>query len=380
MTADINVERIIGMKKGCLITLVLFILLIIGGAAFTFYYLYAKEQEDPMTFNTQTAEVTDIIQKSVATGSVIPRKEILIKPQISGIIKEIYVEAGDSVREGDLIAKVKVIPDMVSLNNADNRVSRAKISLDNASLDFSRNQKLLQQEVIAKAEFQTFEIAKRQAEEELKAAEDNLQIVKEGVSKSAGKETNTLIRATIAGMVLDVPVEKGNSVIEANTFNEGTTIASVADMKDLIFEGNVDESEVEKLQQGMDLIVKIGAIEGKQFDAVLEYIAPKGVDLNGAIQFTIKAAVNLKSGEFIRAGYSANADVVLGRRDSVLAISEALLQFEQGQKPFVEVMTAPDTYERREVELGLSDGLKIEVISGLTLEDQIKIWNRPQKR
>jgi len=368
------------MKKGCLITLVLFILLIIGGAAFTFYYLYAKEQEDPMTFNTQTAEVTDIIQKSVATGSVIPRKEILIKPQISGIIKEIYVEAGDSVREGDLIAKVKVIPDMVSLNNADNRVSRAKISLDNASLDFSRNQKLLQQEVIAKAEFQTFEIAKRQAEEELKAAEDNLQIVKEGVSKSAGKETNTLIRATIAGMVLDVPVEKGNSVIEANTFNEGTTIASVADMKDLIFEGNVDESEVEKLQQGMDLIVKIGAIEGKQFDAVLEYIAPKGVDLNGAIQFTIKAAVNLKSGEFIRAGYSANADVVLGRRDSVLAISEALLQFEQGQKPFVEVMTAPDTYERREVELGLSDGLKIEVISGLTLEDQIKIWNRPQKR
>lgn len=333
-----------------------------------------------MSYTTQMASEMDIVKKSVATGSVVPRKEILIKPQVSGIIKEIYVEAGDTVSEGDLIAKVKVIPDMVSMNNAENRLNRAKISLENSNQDYNRNKSLLDQGVISQADFQPFELARKQAQEELSAAEDNLQIIKDGVAKRSGSSSNTLIRATISGMVLDVPVEEGNSVIEANTFNEGTTIASLADMQDLIFEGNVDESEVERLQPGMELIVRIGAIEGREFPASLEYISPKGVELNGAIQFEIRAAVNLEEGEFIRAGYSANADVVLDKRTNVLAISEALVQFDEERKPYVEVKTGENTYERKDVELGLSDGINVEVLSGVTKEDEIKVWNRPVKQ
>lgn len=368
------------MNKGCLTTLIIFFVLILGGAAVTFYFLYAKEQEDPLAFRTEKASIENIIKKSVATGSVVPRKEILIKPQISGIIREIYIEAGDTVAEGDLIAKVKVIPDMVSLNNAENRLNRAEISLENTKLDFNRNKTLYEQEVISYADFQPFELNKKQAEEELDAAKDNLRIVRDGVTQRSGSTSNTLIPATISGMVLDVPVEEGNSVIEANTFNEGTTIASLADMQDLIFEGNVDESEVERLQPGMDLIVRIGAIEGREFPAKLEYISPKGADLNGAIQFQIRAAVNLEKGEFIRAGYSANADVVLDRRDSVLAISEALVQFDKERKPYIEVSTGENTWEKKDVQLGLSDGIKVEVLSGIDKEDEIKVWNRPMKQ
>jgi HlyD family secretion protein len=367
------------MRKGCLIPLIILVVLIIGGAIYTFFFLYEKEQADPLTYRVEEAIIGNVIKKTVATGSVIPRKEILIKPQISGIIKEIYVEAGDTIKEGDLIAKVRIIPDMASLSNAENRVNRAKISLENAEMDFDRNKKLLEQGVISKAEFQPFEIAKKQAKEELAGAEDNLQIVKEGVAKSSGAATNTLIRSTIAGMVLDVPVKEGNSVIEANNFNEGTTIASVADMGDLIFEGKVDESEVEKLSTGMDLIMRIGAMETKDFKATLEYIAPKGVDENGAIQFQIRAAVKLEQGQFIRAGYSANADVVLDRRDSVLTISESLIQYDENQKPFAEVETAPNQYERRDLELGLSDGMMVEVLNGVKKGDKLKVWNQPIK-
>lgn len=367
------------MRKGCLIPLIILIVLITAGAIYTFFFLHDKEQEDPMKFKTETPQVTNIIQKTVATGSVVPRKEILIKPQVSGIIREIFVEAGDTVREGDLIARIKVIPDMLSLSNAENRLNRAKISLENAQIDFDRNKKLLEQGVISPADFQPFELSLKQAREEVVAAEDNLQIVKEGVARSSGVETTTLIRSTISGMVLDVPVKEGNSVIEANNFNEGTTIASVADMVDLIFDGKVDESEVEKLEAGMPLILRVGAIESGAFDAVLEYIAPKGVEENGAVQFQIKASVKLSAGQFIRAGYSANADVVLGRRDSVLAISEALVQFDKEQKSFVEVLTAPDTYERRDVKLGMSDGMMVEVLEGVAKEDQIKVWNQPQR-
>ncbi|MDZ4752434.1 MAG: efflux RND transporter periplasmic adaptor subunit [Flavobacteriales bacterium] len=320
-----------------------------------------------------------MIQKTVATGSVIPRKEILIKPQVSGIIREIYVEAGDMVKEGDLIAKVKIIPDMVNLSNAENRVNRAKIDLENSNMDFERNEKLFEQGVIAKAEFQPVEIARKQANEELKAAEDNLQIVKEGVTKAGGTASTTLIRSTIQGMILDVPVKEGNSVIEANNFNEGTTIASIADMGDLIFEGKVDGSEVEKLKTGMQLIMKIGAMETREFTADLEYIAPKGIEENGAIQFQIRAAVKMEPGEFIRAGYSANADIVLDRRDSVLTIAESLVQYDDSQKAFVEVLVSEGTYERHDVQLGLSDGMTVEVLGGVSSGDKIKLWNQPVK-
>ena len=365
------------MKKGCLYALIVFVVVILGGAAFTLYFLKAREDTGPLLYETQQPVIGNIVSRTVANGSVQPRKEVLIKPQISGIIKSIYVEAGDRVKSGDLLARVQVIPDMVSMSNAENRLERARISLDNANMDYDRNKELIDRGVISAAEFQQFEITRRQAREELNAAEDNLQIVREGVGKRAGSATLTEIRSTISGMVLDVPVKEGNSVIEANNFNDGTTICTIADMDDLIFQGKLDESEVEKLAVGMDLILTIGAIEDKSYNAVLEYIAPKGVEENGAIQFEIRAAVKLDTTDFIRAGYSANANVVLDRRDSVITISEALVQYDQEQKPFVEVSTGNNNFERRDIVTGLSDGLNVEVVEGLSKDDAVKVWNKP---
>lgn len=364
------------MKKGCLIPLIVLIVIVLGAGAYVVYYLYQEEQQDPVVYQTAAPYTGSIVNKSVATGSVTPRTEVEIKPNISGIISELLVEAGDTVRTGDLIARVKVIPDMVSLNNAENRVNRAQIAVENAQQDYDRNQALLEQGVISPADFLPVETARRNAQEELNAAQENLAIVREGASKRAGKASLTNVRSTIDGMILDVPIKEGNSVIEANNFNDGTTIASVADMRDLIFLGKVDESEVEKLETGMDLIVSVGAIEGRTFPAGLEYISPKGIEENGAIQFEIKAALRLETGEFIRAGYSANADVVLDRRDSVLVISEGLIQFDDARQPFVEVKVGEGQWERRDVELGLSDGMQVEVLGGVAEGDSIKQWNQ----
>jgi HlyD family secretion protein len=359
------------MKK---VIRIIVIIVILAGFVGTIYFLYAKSEEKPVTFQTTKATTTDIIKKTVATGSVVPRKEIEIKPQVSGIIDKIYVEAGSTVKEGDRIALVKIIPNMVSLNNAQNRLRQAKIALENARMDLERNQKLKDKDVIADAEFQPFEISYRTALEELKAAEDNLQLIQKGETSNSKSTTNRLIRSTISGMVLDVPVEEGNSVIEANTMNDGTTVAAVADMSDLVFEGKVDESEVGKIKEGMDLILRIGAIENETFDAKLEYISPKGVEEEGAIQFEIKAAVKLKENQFIRAGYSANADIVLDRRDSVLAISEALLQFD-GDSAYVEVKKEDSSFEKQYIKTGLSDGINIEVTEGLSGGEEMKLWN-----
>ncbi|MEM7161372.1 MAG: efflux RND transporter periplasmic adaptor subunit [Bacteroidota bacterium] len=367
------------MSKGKLILVLLVIFAILGSAAYAVFHLYQKENEDPLKYKAEKASVETVILKSVATGSVQPRKEIQIKPQISGIVTELLKEAGEQVNAGDVIAKVKVIPDMVSLNNAENRVNRAKISMDNVQQDYDRNKILLDQKVIAPADILPFELNLRQAKEELEAAEDNLQIIKKGVAKRSGSATNTLVKSTIGGMILEVPIEEGNSVIEANNFNDGTTIASIANMKDLIFLGKIDESEVEKLKPGMDLIVKIAAIEERTFNAKLEYIAPKGIEENGAIQFEIKAALTMDEGEFIRAGYSANADVVLDKRESVLCISEALVQYDKDKKTFVEVKVGDNQWERRDVELGLSDGLIVEVLGGVSESDELKLWNQPIK-
>ncbi len=347
-------------------------LILVGIIVGTLYFLYAKSEKKPVFFHTDSPFTTNIIRKAVATGSVVPRKEIDIKPQVSGIVQKIYVEAGNLIKEGDLIAKVKIIPDMVTLNNAENRLNRAKINLENSIKDYDRNKKLFDQKVIAEADFQRFELALENAREEQEAAANNLQLIKEGVTKKSGQATNTLVRSTIAGMVLDVPVKEGNSVIESNTFNEGTTIATVADMGEMIFEGKVDESEVGKISHGMRLIIVIGAIENVTFDATLEYIAPKGVEEDGAIQFEIKAALELKEDHFIRAGYSANADIVLERRDSVMAIKESLLQFDE-DKIYVEVEKGEQEFERRDLQTGLSDGINIEILSGLSENDKIKI-------
>ena len=337
----------------------------------TIYYLYAKSQEKPVSYSTEVPIKATIIKKSVATGAVVPRKEIEIKPQVSGIIDKIYIEPGQFVKRGDLIARIKIIPNMVSLNNAESRVKRAKINFNNIKLEYERNLKLKQDEVISEAEFKQFELNFNSATEEIEAAQNNLDLIKEGSTKSSGKTSNTLIRSTISGMVLDVPVEEGNSVIESNTFNDGTTVAFIADMGEMIFEGKVDESEVGKLKPGMDLILTIGAIDQQKFHADLEYIAPKGVTENGAIQFEIRAKVELDEKTFIRAGYSANADIVLDRKDSVLALPENLVQFSK-DSIYVEVETGNQEFEKRLIKTGISDGINIEILDGISKDDKIK--------
>jgi len=356
------------MKKIVKIFLGISLIAIFG---WTLYFLYKKSEPKPVVYKSEKPLVTNIIKKTVATGSVVPRKEIAIKAKVSGIVEKVYVEAGKFVKEGDIIARVKIIPDMVNLNNAESRVNRAKITFENAKRDYDRGKQLFDQKVIPESEFQTAQLNYQSAQEELESSENNLALIKEGSNKKMGNITNTLVRSTITGMVLDVPVKEGNSVIESNTFNEGTTIASVADMGEMIFEGKVDESEVGKIKPGMDLILKIGAIENKEFKATLTYISPKGVEENGAIQFQIKADVTLNTDFFIRAGYSANADIVLDRRDSVLAIKESLLTI-SGDSTYVEVEKGPQQYEKRIVKTGLSDGINIEILDGIKAEDKLK--------
>jgi HlyD family secretion protein len=282
------------------------------------------------------------------------------------------VEPGQMIKEGDVIARIKIIPNMVNLNNAESRVNRAEIALENARKRFDRRKELYNDGVIPVAEYEQYELEYDNAREELNSAKNNLELIQEGQTRESGKATNTQVRSTISGMVLDVPVEEGNSVIESNTFNAGTTIATVADMTEMIFEGKIDETEVGKIREGMPLILQIGAIEDARFDAVLEHISPKGTEENGAIQFEIKADVLLRNDQFIRAGYSANADIVLARVDSVLAVPESVIQFED-DTAFVEIETETQVFERKEIELGLSDGINIEIISGISDKDKIKV-------
>jgi HlyD family secretion protein len=355
-------------------------LLVIILAAFiaTIVYLYNKSREKPVVYKTETPFKTTIIKKTVATGSVIPRKEIEIKPQVSGIVEEVFVEAGMKVRQGDVIARIRIIPDLINLNNAEARLERAKIALEDAKINYDRQEKLFKGNVIAAAEFQPVAVSYKNAKQEVDAAEANLELIREGVNKKSGKTTNTLIRSTIEGMVLDVPVKAGSSVIETNNFNAGTTIASIADIGDMIFQGKVDETEVGKIKPGMDLLMTIGAIENDTFLATLKYISPKGVLENGAVQFEIKADVKLKANQFIRAGYSANADIVLDQKNDVLAIRESNLLFE-GDSAYVEVETGPQKFEKKLIKTGLSDGINIQVLSGLTLKDKIKIQQTLQQ-
>jgi len=351
------------------------VLIVILAAVFvwTLVFLYRKSQEKPVVFETKTPFISDVVKKTVATGAVVPRREIEIKPQVSGIVDKLYVEPGQMIREGDLVARVRIIPDMLQQNNAESRLRRAGLTLDNARKEYERRKDLFDKGVIPETEYQQYKLEYETAREEKDAAEDQLQLIREGISRRSGEATNTLIRSTIGGMVLDVPVEVGNSVIEANTFNAGTTIATVANMGEMIFEGKIDETEVGRIREGMNLILTVGAIEDQEFDAVLEYIAPKGVEENGAIQFEIRAAVDLVDTLFIRAGYSANAAIVLDRRDSVLVLPESLVQFEN-DTPYVEIETTPQTFERRDIRLGLSDGINVEVLEGVSAEDKVKVW------
>ncbi len=350
---------------------ILGIILLLGGFGYVMYFLWDKSQEEPVVYETQNPITTTIVNKTVATGSVVPRKEIEIKPQVSGIIDELFVEEGNEIKKGDLIARIRIIPNMINLNNAESRVTKSKIAMQDAKRNFDRMVDLYKKGVIAKKEFESYEIAYDNAKEELQNAEDNLALIKEGQLKKSGAPTNTLVRSTISGMVLDIPVEIGNSVIESNNFNDGTTIATVADMGDMIFKGKIDETEVGKIHVGMPLILTIGAIDETKFDATFTKISPKGVEENGAVQFEIEADVNLKKDEFIRSGYSANADIVLDKVEDVLAIPEALLQFE-GDKTFVEVETGDQKFEKIYITTGLSDGINIQVKGGIDKDAKIK--------
>lgn len=355
------------IKKVINITL---LVLLLGVFIGTMVYLYRKSGEKPKVFKTETPFVTNIIQKTVATGSVQPRKEITLKSSVSGVVDKLYVAAGEFVKVGQLIARIRIIPNMANLNNAETNLNKARINFEDAEREFKRYEKLFQDNLVSDAEYKRFLVANQRAKEDLAAADNNLQIVKVGAMKNTST-ANTLVRSTVNGMLLDVPVKEGSFIIESNTFNEGTTIATVADMNDMIFTGMVDESEVGKIKEGMNLELMIGAIENKKFNAKLEFISPKGLVEDGAIKFEIRAALRLQKDEFIRAGYSANADIIFARRDSVLAIKESLLQF-SGDTLFVEVETTPSIYEKRYLKTGLSDEINIEVLSGLTKNEKVK--------
>ena len=341
----------------------------------TFVFLYIKSQPKPVEYNEFEPKQMDIRKTTVVTGKIEPRNEVNVKPQISGIITEILKEAGQKVEAGEVIAKVKVIPDMSSLSAAQARVRLAGINERQARTDFEREKALFDKGLVSADEYDKIAQALRQAREESAAAQDNLEVVRDGVSKTNASASSTLIRSTVTGLILDIPVKVGNSVILANTFNDGTTIATVANMNDLIFRGNIDETEVGRLTTGMTMKITIGALQDLKFDARLEYISPKATDQNGANQFEIKAAVNLPtSSEQIRSGYSANAEIVLAETRGVLSVPESAIEF-SGNDTFVYVVKGSGkekTYERRKVTTGLSDGINIEIRSGLKKGETVR--------
>jgi len=354
------------------------IALLVFGAIFATLYFIKTNSKPLVEYDVQTPMILSIEKKTVVTGTVIPEDEVEIKPQISGIIEKLFVDEGDLVINGDLLAKVKVVPNEQTLNSAKGRLSNTLILLRNAEVEFKRNQSLFEKEIISKQQFDNAKLSYDQAEQNVKNARSDLQIIKLG-SAGGSNIANTNIRATVAGTILEIPVKEGDQVIESNNFNAGTTIATVADLNKMIFEGKVDEAEVSKLTVGMPLTINLGAIQDKDFDARLKFIAPKGNEDQGTVQFKIEGDVYLDNSIFIRAGYSANASLVLEKKDSIMGISEALLQFDKiSNDPYFEVKNNKGEYERKNIELGISDGINVEIISGLSIEDKIKVWNKTE--
>ena len=359
------------MKKYRKLIIAVIIALIFIG---TFVFLWQKSQPKEIVYNEFTPKTENIQKTTIITGKIEPRNEVNIKPQISGIITELYKVAGDYVNAGDVIAKVKVVPEMGQLSSAEMRVRLAEINLKQAQTDFQREENLFNQKLVSADEFDKTKVALAQAKHEKLAAEDALQVVRDGFSKSNAKASSTLIRSTISGVILDIPVKVGYSVIQVNTMNEGTTIATVANMNNLIFRGNIDETEVGQLVNGMNMSITIGALQDLKFDASLEYISPKAVESNGANQFEIKAAVKLAEGGKIRSGYSANAEIILASAENVLSIPESAIEF-SGDSTFVYVIKGDGknkTYERTNVTTGLSDGVNIEIKKGITAKDKVR--------
>ena len=364
------------MKKYSKLIIAAIVALIFIG---TFVFLWQKSQPKEVVYSEFTPKVDTLQRTTIITGKIEPRNEVNVKPQISGIITEILKEPGQYVQQGEVIAKVKVIPDMGSLSSAESRVRLATINLKQAEVDFEREKNLFEQKLVSADEYDKIRQQLNQAKEELRGAVDALEVVRDGVSRSNASASSTLIRSTISGVILDIPVKVGNSVILSNTFNDGTTIASVANMNDLIFRGNIDETEVGQLVTGMPMKITIGALQNVSFDASLEYISPKAVESNGANQFEIKAAVSVPaassaSAPALRSGYSANAEIVLSRAANVLTVPESAIEFSD-DSTFVYVLvgkTDKPQYERRAVTTGLSDGVNIEIKKGLTAKDRVR--------
>lgn len=364
------------MKNRMLKKIMRIILLSLVGLAVigTFVFLWKKAQPVVTVYEIVTPETGTVETKTVATGNVEPRYEVLIKPQISGIISELMKEAGQKVVSGEVIARVKVIPEMGQLNSAESRVKVAEINLRQVEKTFKRDEELFNQGIMTAEEYDVSKANYQKAREERENAQNALEIVRDGIARNSKASSTTQIRSTITGMILNVPVKVGNSVIQSNNFNEGTTIASVANMNDLIFKGSVDETEIGKIREGMPIKLTVGALESQTFDAVLEYVSPKGEEKNGAIQFEIKAAVSLPDTTFIRAGYSANAEIVLERAENVLTIPESTVEF-HGDSAFVQLVKEEkptQVFEKHFIKTGLSDGIKIEVKEGLTGSDKIR--------
>ena len=358
------------MKYSKLIIAIIVAFIFIG----TFVFLYQKSQPEPVVYNEFTTKMGDVSKTTLITGKIEPRNEVNVKPQISGIITDIYKEAGDIVQAGEVIAKVKVIPDMSQLSSAESRVRLAEINAKQAQVDYDRDKVLFDKHLITAESFDKVSQTLHQAQEEVKAATDALEVVRDGVSKSNASASSTLIRSTISGVILDIPVKVGNTVILSNTFNDGTTIATLANMKDLIFRGNIDETEVGQLSIGVPMKITIGALQDVKLNASLEYISPKAVENNGANQFEIKAAIDVKGAKSLRSGYSANAEIVLQTAKNVLTIPESAIEF-SGDSTFVYLVKGQGeqkTYERHPVTIGISDGVNIEIKKGLTKKDIVR--------
>ena len=352
------------------------------GILFSIAFFVKSNSTSAIQYETQTLITATIEDKIVATGKVLPEDEVNVVPQIAGIIQELYVEECDEISTGDLIAKIKVVPNEQTLNSAEGRVKSAQIVMNNSKIEYERNKVLYEKEIISEQDFNSATLRYNQDMQNLSNAKSDLQIIKLG-SSGGSTITNTNVRATVSGTILEIPVEEGDQVIQANTFNAGTIIATIADLNKMIFEGQVDEGEVGKLKVDMPLVVTLGAIEGKEYEAKLRLIAPKGTEVAGAIQFKIEGEVYLDDEYVVRAGYSANASIVANKKEDVLAISEALLQYDsKTKKPYVEIETSSQKFERKNVKLGISDGVNAELISGVSKTDKIKVWNRtePDKR
>ncbi len=349
---------------------VLLSLSVLVAFAATLVFLYRKSEAQPIVYETVEPALLDIVQKTVAPGALVPRREVTIKPHVSGVIEKLLIQPGQVVKNGALVARIRIMPNMVQVDQAETKVHQAEISFQSAQSEAERFKQLYTQNLISQTENNQYQLAAQLRKAELDAAESNRDLLIQGTSKKSTRVANVVV-STAEGMVLEVPVKEGASVIEANTFNEGTTIASVADMSDMIFDGRVDESEVGKIRAGMPVAISVGALGSERFEGTLEYIAPKGVEKDGTIEFEVKAALSLKAGIMIRANYSANADIILDRRDRALAISESVVLFDKGQT-FVEVEIKPQHFERRAVKLGLSDGINVEVLSGVDANTRIK--------